>query len=182
MLIIVVDGNPRLIFLDTIVENLQRDTPDTVLFPLIRIISMLIMSIIITITIVRLHRDIVTVVVRSLLDLIITIGRDTFPVRLRRRPPLGVRRRILPFLAVRPPRVSRFSDITPAVSVESRSNTDISVDAQLNYVQIAENINCLSSSRRQQKRHNREVMECESTTTDRVESKRVALNVSIECC
>ena len=64
------------------------------------------------------------------------------------------------------PRVSRFSDATPTTMAEPTSSTDIPVEAQLNYVQVSENINCLPSSRRQQKRHNREVMECECTTSD----------------
>ena len=64
---------------------------------------------------------------------------------------------------VRPARISRFSDITTSAAIVE---TNISVGAQLNYVQISENINCLSSSRRQQKRHNREVMECECTTSE----------------
>lgn len=66
----------------------------------------------------------------------------------------------------KPARVSRFSDITPAVPSESPLNTNLSVDTLLNYAQISENINCLPSSRRQQKRHNREVMECECTTSE----------------
>ncbi|CAF1219451.1 unnamed protein product [Adineta steineri] len=65
------------------------------------------------------------------------------------------------------PRISRFSDIaTPTTSSESILNTNIPVDTHLGYTQISENINCLSSSRRQQKRHNREVMECECTTSE----------------
>ena len=48
---------------------------------------------------------------------------------------------------------------------ESRADPDISVETQLNYLQISENVNCLPSSRRKHKRHNREVMECECTTT-----------------
>ena len=67
----------------------------------------------------------------------------------------------------RPARVSRFSDITtPTVPSESTSITNLSLDTLLNYSQISENINCLPSSRRQQKRHNREVMECECTTSE----------------
>lgn len=66
----------------------------------------------------------------------------------------------------RPARVSRFSDIAPTVSSESTSNTNLSVDTVLNYTQISDNINCLPSTRRQQKRHNREVMECECTTSE----------------
>jgi hypothetical protein len=68
---------------------------------------------------------------------------------------------------VRPARVSRFSDITPSSAIgETRLETDISVGAQLNDVQISENINCFPGSRRQQNRHNREVMECECTTSE----------------
>ncbi|CAF1412778.1 unnamed protein product [Rotaria sordida] len=66
----------------------------------------------------------------------------------------------------KPPRISRFSDITPSVTSEPILNTNLSVDTPLNYIQINENINCLPSSRRQQKRHNREVMECECTTSE----------------
>lgn len=68
--------------------------------------------------------------------------------------------------STKPPRVSRFSDITPTVPIEPVLNTNLSVDTVLNYIQISDNINCLSSSRRQQKRHNREVMECECTTSE----------------
>ena len=68
----------------------------------------------------------------------------------------------------KPPRVSRFSDITTTTTpVEPVVlNTNLPVDTVLNYAQISDNINCLSSSRRQQKRHNREVMECECTTSE----------------
>ncbi|CAF4941260.1 unnamed protein product, partial [Rotaria sp. Silwood1] len=66
----------------------------------------------------------------------------------------------------KPPRISRFSDITSSIISEPALNTNLSVDTPLNYTQINENINCLSSSRRQQKRHNREVMECECTTSE----------------
>ncbi|UJR29109.1 hypothetical protein I4U23_010323 [Adineta vaga] len=66
----------------------------------------------------------------------------------------------------KPPRVSRFSDITSTTPSEAVLNTNIPVDTLLNYTQINENINCLPSSRRQQKRHNREVMECECTTSE----------------
>ncbi|CAF0854976.1 unnamed protein product [Adineta ricciae] len=66
----------------------------------------------------------------------------------------------------RPPRVSRFSDVTSTTSSEPVINTNIPVDTPLNYTQISENINCLPASRRQQKRHNREVMECECTTSE----------------
>jgi len=68
--------------------------------------------------------------------------------------------------STKPPRVSRFSDITPTVPSEPALNTNLSVDTPINYTQISENINCLPSSRRQQKRHNREVMECECTTSE----------------
>ena len=82
---------------------------------------------------------------------------------------------------VRSARVSRFSDITPSAALaETRSETDISVDAQLNYVQISENINCLLPSRRQQKRHNREVMECECTTSEYDRSRGIKASGS-EC-
>lgn len=66
----------------------------------------------------------------------------------------------------RPARVSRFSDITPTIPSESPLNTNLSVDTILNYTQISDNINCLPSTRRQQKRHHREVMECECTTSE----------------
>ncbi|CAF3172330.1 unnamed protein product [Rotaria socialis] len=66
----------------------------------------------------------------------------------------------------KPVRVSRFSDIAPAVIPEPVLNINLPVDTILNYCQISENINCLSSSRRQKKRHNREVMECECTTSE----------------
>ena len=69
--------------------------------------------------------------------------------------------------SVKPPRTSRFSDIIPSTIVESiPSSIDIPVETSLNYIQINENINCLPTSRRQQKRHNREVIECECSTSE----------------
>ncbi|CAF3183154.1 unnamed protein product [Rotaria sp. Silwood2] len=73
----------------------------------------------------------------------------------------------------KPPRISRFSDIAPSVTSEPILNTNLPVDTYLNYTQINENINCLPSSRRQQKRHNREVMECECTTSEYDRSRGV---------
>lgn len=49
---------------------------------------------------------------------------------------------------------------------EPALNTNLPLDTFLNYCQISENINCLPSSRRQKKLHNREVMECECTTSE----------------
>lgn len=40
------------------------------------------------------------------------------------------------------------------------------VETDLNYLQIVENINCLPAARRQQKRHNREVIECDCSTSE----------------
>ena len=79
---------------------------------------------------------------------------------------------MLPFILVRPitvkhPRVSRFSDIEPPKSISTVPTIiDIPVDTSLDYTQISENIHCLPTYRRQQKRHNREVMECECTTSE----------------
>ena len=104
------------------------------------------MCIIIIIIIVRVHRDIVTIVDRSLLDLIIIIDRDTFPVRLPPRPRLprhrvtiiivitvvipvelrrrllGVRRRTRRSLEVRHRRARDREPIT--IIISSRRNSD----------------------------------------------------------